>query len=150
MRVWASSSRLPMDADRIHRQTGILLDEIVPKLGWPGENDALRHGDRHVPGMSLLCKARAKPKGRPDAPCGDLLSVRRHLIDLQSPVQEQIEQDGIVALFKNPLRAERAVVAYETSLSSSPSLIWRTGTVPDKSAIYHGRAFSHTPDPCSP
>ncbi len=32
--------------DRVHCKTGVLLDKIIPKLGWPGQYDAFRHGNR--------------------------------------------------------------------------------------------------------
>ncbi len=88
--------------DRIHGETGVLLDKIVPKLGRPGQNNAFSNSHCGAGIVAALQSfGEAKQITGMHHANNDLLSVWCHLIDLEATVKQQKEQDGFVALFKN-------------------------------------------------
>ncbi|MCY1376391.1 hypothetical protein D9M69_638780 [compost metagenome] len=88
--------------DRIHGEAGILLNEIVPKLRRPGQNNAFGNGHCSAGIVAALQSlSEAEQIAGMNHANNDLLSVRCYLIDLEATVKQQKEQDGIVALLKN-------------------------------------------------
>ncbi len=76
--------------DRIHGEAGILLDEIVPKLRRPGQNNAFSNS--HC-GAGIVCALQSLGKAEQIAGMNhannDLLSVRCYLIDFEATVKQQ-------------------------------------------------------------